>query len=411
MNISNPNPSAPSQIVTSPDPAFPQNLVCFSHLRWNFVFQRPQHLLTRFSSRLKVDYVEEPVFDAAGTQPRLAISQVSPTLQVLVPHLPEGISGEEVDLMQRRLIDEYFQDKNLKDFIFWYYTPMALSFTEHLQPALVLYDCMDELSAFMNAPVQLLRREEALFRLADVVFTGGHSLYESKKRRHPSVHLFPSSIDKDHFVKAREKGHIPPELQQQDRPVLGFAGVLDERLDIQLLANIAFARPSWTIILVGPIVKIDPALLPDLPNLVITGPKNYKDLPDYLRGWDLGLIPFLLNESTRFISPTKTPEYLAAGLPVISTPIHDVIHRYAAGEMVEIRADAAGFIRAVEAILAWSPQEYQSWLRRVDKQLAGESWDDTYAEMLAAAQQALLLKSAPAKSAAGKEGDLTMNSY
>jgi len=360
----------------------PANIMCFSHLRWKFVYQRPQHLLSRFSTRFNVFYLEEPVYDSEGPNGYLAFINASPTLHILVSHLPSGITGEETDTLQRKLIDGFLAGRALKDFIFWYYTPMALSFTDHLTPACTIYDCMDQLSAFKDAPVQLLQREQALFKLASIVFTGGYSLFQAKRSKHPFVYLFPSSIEKDHFALARVRGPQQPDQARIGKPIIGYFGVIDERFDVELIKNIALARPDWNIVLIGPVVKISEDSIPTLPNIHMLGQRSYKQLPSYLRDWDVAIIPFLLNESTRYISPTKTPEYLAAGIPVVSTPIHDVAYEYGANNCVKIEKDASGFLKAIQEFLDRSPKAYSTWLKAVDALLELQSWDKTYSEML-----------------------------
>ena len=257
---------------------------------------------------------------------------------------------------------------------------MALEFSGNYEPAIIIYDCMDELSAFKFAPDALQTLEKELLNKADVVFTGGHSLYKAKKDKHHNIHPFPSSIDQDHFAEARNKSVYPEDQVVTDSPKLGFYGVIDERFDIDLVKTIAEERPDWQIILIGPVVKIDPATLPDNKNIQYLGPKTYEQLPDYLAGWDIALIPFLINESTRFISPTKTPEYLAAGLPVISTPITDVIDPYGINNLVHIGKDAQEFIKLVEKSLNEQHTNAER-LCEVDSFLALNSWDKTYEDM------------------------------
>jgi UDP-galactopyranose mutase len=257
---------------------------------------------------------------------------------------------------------------------------MSLPFSDHLDAAAVVYDCMDELSAFSGAPPVLLERERALLARADVVFTGGHSLYEAKRGRHPNVHAFPSSVDVAHFRRARARLPEPPDQASIPHPRIGHYAVLDERLDIDLVAAIADARPDWQIVLVGPVVKIDPASLPRRPNIHYLGGKRYEELPAYLSGWDAAFMPFALNESTRFISPTKTPEYLAAGKPVVSTPVTDVVRTYGERGLVQIADTPAGFVAALERILT-TGDERRPWLDDVDRTLGEMSWDQTWARM------------------------------
>jgi glycosyltransferase involved in cell wall biosynthesis len=353
------------------------DLVCFSHLRWDFVYQRPQHLLSRWAREHRVIFVEEPIPTEGNA--RLEISTRQSGVQVVVPHLPDSV-GQDADAVQARLIDELFAEHEVREFILWYYTPMALDFTRHLKPIVTVYDCMDELSLFAMAPPTLRAQEAELFQRADLVFTGGQSLYEAKRQQHPSVHLFPSSVDTAHFSRAREALVEPPDQATLSRPRLGYFGVVDERMDLELLAGAAEARPSWQWVIVGPVVKIDPADMPRRENIHYLGLKTYQELPAYLAGWDVALLPFAHNDSTRFISPTKTPEYLAAGKPVVSTSIRDVVHPYGQRGLVHIADTPAAFIAAAEAAMREDTAER---LRAVDGFLAEMSWDRTWAEMWA----------------------------
>lgn len=299
-------------------------------------------------------------------------------LTVLVPHLPHGLNPEEAIRLQRQLLDEFIASERINSFVAWYYTPMALLFSDHLQPALTVYDCMDELSAFWGAPAQLLDQEKRLIQRAGVMFTGGYSLYEAKRNRHPHVFAFPSSIDFAHFSLARQPQPDPADQRAIQNPRIGFSGVIDERFDYKLLGELAQRRPEWQFVLLGPIVKIDQALLPKYANVHYLGMKAYKDLPTYFSNWDAAILPFALNESTRFISPTKTPEYLAAGLPVVSTPIRDVIRMYGAKDFVQIADNAQAFEQAIEQALA--SKNSGSWAD-IDAFLNENSWDHTWNEM------------------------------
>lgn len=355
------------------------DLICLSHLRWDFVYQRPQHLLNRCSQNYRVFFFEEPIFTAADTW-HLDISQRDGGVWVAVPHLPQGLNQEKVIALQQNLIDELLEKWAIANPVLWYYTPMALSFTFHLQPQLTIYDCMDELSAFRGAPAILQDLEAQLFRQADLVFTGGQSLYEAKRHRHSNIHPFPSSIEAAHFAQAKQPLPDPADQAEIPHPRLGFYGVIDERMDLELIEGIARERPDWHLVLVGPVVKIDPASLPQLPNIHYLGGKSYQELPHYLAGWDVALLPFARNESTRFISPTKTPEYLAAGKPVVSTSIRDVVHPYKERGLVEIADTVPEFVAAVETCL--HPDRYGTeWLEQVENFLAQTSWDKTWSTM------------------------------
>jgi glycosyltransferase involved in cell wall biosynthesis len=354
----------------------PQDLVCLSHLRWDFVFQRPQHLMTRWAREQRVFYVEEPVF---GDGPaRMELGTRPGGVIVATPQLPEDLTAAEIVAAQRRLLAELLETHGVVEPLLWYYTPMALPFSRQVGAGAVVYDCMDELSAFAGAPPALRALETELLERADVVLTGGHSLYEAKRGRHRSVHAFPSSVDVAHFAGARRPIAEPADQGAIARPRLGFFGVIDERMDIALLDAVAAARPEWQLVLIGPVVKVDEAALPRRANIHYLGKKAYEELPAYLAGWDVALLPFALNESTRFISPTKTPEYLAAGRPVVSTPIRDVVRPYGETGLARIAATPAEFVVAVEAALA---DDRATLAAAADAFLAQTSWDQTFARM------------------------------
>lgn len=356
-----------------------RDLVCLSHLRWDFVYQRPQHLLSRCARTRRVFFVEEPIFDKEPA-PRLTLSIRDDGVRVVVPHLPAERSEAENNAAQRALINQLLLEQSINNYVLWYYTPMALAFTGHLQPRAIVYDCMDELSAFRGAPAVMREREARLLARANLVFTGGQTLYEAKRASHPNIHPFPSSIDRAHFAQARDFKADPTDQAGIAHPRLGFFGVIDERMDLALLDRIAQARPDWQLVMIGPIVKIDPAELPRHPNIHYLGGKRYEELPTYLAGWDVALLPFALNESTRFISPTKTPEYLAAGKPVVSTPIRDVVRPYGQMKLAYIAEPNDDFILAIETALNQTAQA-SNWLQRVDDFLARTSWDQTWLGM------------------------------
>ncbi len=354
-------------------------LLCLSHLRWSFVYQRPQHLMARFARDYPVFFFEEPI---ASDEPRpwLETRREEGGVEVLVPRLPHGWAGREAEQAQRELLDSFLAERGRGRLILWYYTPMSLAFTEHLKADAVVYDCMDELSAFRGAPPELVTRERELLARADLVFTGGYSLYEAKRELHANAHPFPSSVDIAHFGAARDPQPDPTDQAPIGHPRLGFYGVIDERFDIELLAAIAERRPDWQFVMIGPVVKIDPASLPQRPNVHFLGGKVYDELPQYLAGWEVALMPFALNESTRFISPTKTPEYLAGGCPVVSTPITDVVRTYGDSGVVRIAGSADEFVDACEAALR-DAADRDRLLRTADAVLADMSWDATWAQM------------------------------
>jgi glycosyltransferase involved in cell wall biosynthesis len=354
------------------------DLLVFSHLRWDFVFQRPQHLLSRHALYRRVFYFEEPVFGMTEI-PRLHLRETIENVTVVIPYLPSTISPEKIEQAMTELVDELVYEEELIDYTTWYYTPMALGFSKHLEPKSIIFDCMDELSLFKGAPDILIQREKELLQIADLVFTGGHSLYEAKKSHHHNIHPFPSSIDYEHFSQARQKLIEPDDQVNIPHPRIGFYGVLDERFDVELLMQIADLRPDYQFVMVGPVVKIDPRTLPHRTNIHYLGKKDYHALPLYLAGWDCAIMPFAHNDSTKFISPTKTPEFLAAGRPVVSTSIRDVVDPYGIQKLVHIADRPEDFVDAID--LALTELKNPEWLDKVDHTLQNHSWDLTFSKM------------------------------
>ena len=352
-------------------------LIVFCHLRWDFVFQRPQHLMTRLAEHYDILIVEEPVYTEG--QAHLKKTAVAPNITVCQPHTAvqhHGFHDDQIPVLQGLLADLVPEGERP---VVWFYTPMALPLLQGFDPSLVVYDCMDELAAFKNPPKQLLQRESALLNIADLVFTGGPSLYEAKKNRHPNAHCFSSSVDAAHFRQAKNTEISHPEQANIPHPRLGFYGVIDERFDTELVRRMAEAHPEWQIVLVGPVVKIDPAELPRAANVHYMGQRTYDELPKFLAGWDVCLLPFAMNDSTKYISPTKVLEYMAAELPSVSTPITDVKVPY--GDVVAIAATPEEYIAACERMLALSADEKAALAQRMREVVANTSWDKTAARM------------------------------
>ena len=358
-----------------------QHLVVFSHLRWNFVYQRPQHLLSRLARHYRIVFVEEPVLTAEAAH--IEASSPCAGVDVLRPHTTIDAAGFHDDQLAslQPLVCDYLSERGVTDYLVWLYTPMALPMLNGLSPRAVVYDCMDELAAFKNAPRQMKQRETALLKRADVVLTGGPRLYEAKRPFNPSTLCLPSAVDAAHYSAERARG----DAQAMERahalqgliegPRLGFFGVIDERIDLDLVAQVADADPDWQVIMVGPVVKIDPAHLPQRPNLHWLGAQPYDLLPQLVAGWDVCLMPFALNESTAFISPTKTLEYMAAGKPVVSTAVHDV--KVLFGDVVAIADRGGAFIDACRAQLAETPVQARERSVRVQACVRRYSWEKT----------------------------------
>lgn len=356
------------------------HLIVFSHLRWDFVYQRPQHLMSRLARDYRVLFVEEPVHRSDGP-PRFDAFSGAPGVQVLRPCTPVAAPGFHDDQLPvlKSLLAAYLSEHGIDDYLVWCYTPMALPLLGQMRPRALVYDCMDELAAFAGAPRQLGQREAALLKAADLVFTGGPSLYEAKRASTRNVHCLPSAVEALHFAPPpeafdSEEARDADSLQRDiPHPRLGFFGVIDERLDRALVAHLADARPDWQIVMVGPVVKIDRDSLPQRPNLHWLGMQPYARLPFLLADWAVCLLPFASNDATRFISPTKTLEYMAAGKPIVSTAVPDVAALY--GDVVAVAQDAPSFLRACEEALAETPAARASRRQRMAKRVAGHSWD------------------------------------
>jgi UDP-galactopyranose mutase len=365
-----------------------QNLVCVSHLRWDFVWQRPQHLLSRLAKTNRLFFVEEPIAVAADEPQRLdhyvwqgPKGETVTVLRLMQPmENPRWIGhGDSLtDATYQRLLKKELVQRGVQNPDLWLYTPMAQGFIDALAPANVIYDVMDQLSAFKGAPVEIVARDRAILRRADIVFTGGASLYRDKAPHNPNTHLFPSGVEIDHFA-----GHdglmMPSELVAMPRPILGYFGVIDERMDLALLAAMAEQHPEWSIVLIGPVVKIDYQELPQAPNLHYLGMRAYSELPAYLAQFDVALIPFAMSEATRYLSPTKTLEYMAAHKPIVSTPIPDVIELY--GSVVRVGCTHDEFIAHVDHALCRDNFKQRQALER--RLLEQYTWDATAHKMAA----------------------------
>ncbi len=372
------------------------HLIVFSHLRWDFVYQRPQHLLSRIARTHPVIYIEEPVhseesahFEETGPAPGVVV--LRPHTSVCEP----GFHPDQIRVIQP-LLAEFLRTNGIDETMAWFYTPMALPLLSTLDPSVVVYDCMDELASFKDAPQGMREQEQALMKCADIVFTGGVSLYEAKREMHRNLHCQPSAVDVDHFAPSRLDEFSPHAWQalslqaHLNRPRLGYFGVIDERMNLKLLAALADAHPQWSIVMVGPIAKIDPSTLPWRDNIHWLGPQPYGRLPYLVRDWDVCLMPFALNDATQYISPTKTLEYLAAEKPVVSTAVRDVVSLY--GDVVHIASTQADFIDLCGSVLALAERPRPLSRSAGSHGVAHLSWHATAEAMLNLIHQAMRKK-------------------
>lgn len=351
------------------------DLICFSHLRWDFMVRRPQHLMTRWARDRRVWFFEEPD-PRPSHSAYLDVRRSDSHVQIVTPHLPAGADATRT---LRMLLTAMMAQQEIREYVAWYYTPHAVSFTDQLRPLATVYDCMEEVPATRGGNGERTQElEQELCRRADLIFTGGQSLYEARRSLYPSVHAFPNAVDFPHFVQARMRTDDPPDQATIPHPRLGWYGVIDERVDLDLISGIAWRRPDWHIVLVGPVVRISPAALPQAPNIHYLGNKPYRVLPRYLAGWDVAIMPFVRNESTWFLSPSKTPEYLAGGRPIVSTSIRDVMRPYGALGLVEIADTPKEFEEATKRLLA---NESQARWQSNDAYLEKVSWESTWRAM------------------------------
>ena len=387
------------------------SLVCISHLWWDWVWQRPQHLLSRLARHYPVFWAEEPRieigeayegFDVREERPNLHVSRLTfrsdaPTFWSRLDEVLDRTGGHafkvsdsirEASLLfdspaQERLereVRDYVASWRRGPLILWLYTPVVVHFIDLLQPDLVVYDVMDELAAFKFAPARLKEQEQELITRADLVFTGGPSMYTTRQGRHPDLHLFPSGVEQEHFAQALAPDlAVPDDVRALDHPIVGFFGVVDERIDLDLLAGAAAARPDWNWVMIGPVLKIEETSLPRLPNIHYLGKQDYRQLPAYLKAFDVAMLPFARNEATRFISPTKTLEYMAAHKPIVSTSIKDVITLY--GSVARIADMPAELVAQVQAALDEGPAERARRNEQEQELLGRYAWDTIAGEM------------------------------
>jgi glycosyltransferase involved in cell wall biosynthesis len=361
-------------ITNSTEPAqdlntWPQyySMIVFCHLRWDFVFQRPQHLMTRMSGDRRMLFIEEPVQYSPEEENTANLIKVSEHIHVLQPKV------RNIDAI-REILPDYILNKSIP--VGWFYSAAFVSLSDVLQYEAIVYDCMDELTLFKEAPIELINQEKQLIKIADVVFTGGKSLYESKKELHDNVFCFPSSVDEQHFGTAKKELPVPDDIRNISGDIVGYFGVIDERIDLELIAQTADMLTEVSFVMIGPLAKITEADLPRRQNIRYLGMKHYSELPAYLGRFTIAMMPFALNEATKFISPTKTLEYMAAGKPIISTRITDVVTDYS--DVVSLVQTPEDFAQAIEEMIILDRDFHETKYNSI---LANTSWDATANQM------------------------------
>jgi glycosyltransferase involved in cell wall biosynthesis len=390
------SPTTPASALLGKDDSF--GIIVFSHLRWNFVWQRPQQFLSRFAANHPVLFVEEPDFRLEdGANPILIIENAGENVTSVTVALPANLRGKpEVAQIMRHYTQEAIAQVNeggeFDNPLLWYYSPMEAAWSlGYFEGRGVVYDCMDELSQFRGAPPELIENEKRLIDAADVVFTGGYELWTKKSKQHPNCHFFGCGVEYDHFSKAQnDMTPIPEDVRELPRPIIGWFGVVDERVDYDLIKKAAELRPDWSFVLVGPVVKVDPASLPQAPNIHWLGGRDYKELPNYCRAYDVCMMCFALNEATEYINPTKALEYLATGKPVVSTPVRDVVRQYT--DTVLIAKSPEDFVACVERALNSPDPEM---IRRGMERAREAGWERTVEKMQELIGEAIDAKTPP----------------
>ncbi|HKP92663.1 MAG TPA: glycosyltransferase [Chthoniobacterales bacterium] len=367
--------AAPPVHTTKTDP-YP--IIVHSHLGWDWVWQRPQQFLSRFSKRHPILFIEAPYPSAKASVARATLREISdyPNIIVLQMEMPAARwnDGAWVDKKRRQLVQSVLAGplgKRFESPVQWFYDPMAVTaFAGHLNERAIVYDCMDELSLFRGSPPELVRRERELLAVADVVFAGGPKIWRAKREFNKNCFSFGCGVDAKHFARARNPElPVPQDIADRPHPVYGYVGVVDERIDYDLLAALA-DHGDGSVVIVGPSTKVDPATFPQRPNLYWLGGRDYSELPAYAKGFDVCLMPFAINDATAFINPTKALEYMGTGRPIVSTAIDDVVDQFS--EVVAIARDHTDFILKARASAA-RPDE-----RRIRRGLAlvrRNSWE------------------------------------
>jgi glycosyltransferase involved in cell wall biosynthesis len=399
----------PSPLASKPAEYADAPIIVHSHLRWDFVWQRPQQLLSRLAQRNRVLFVEEPIYLDDAVTPRLDLSEPMDRVHRAVPMLPGELRGDYDksivvirELVRRHLAADGALGGMFANPIQWFYTPMpAPAMIGAFDERAVVYDCMDELSKFRFAPAALVDRERYLMAQADVVFAGGFKLSQSKAKYPSNVHFFGCGVDVAHFATARSADvEVPREIASLTKPVIGYYGVIDERIDYDLLRSLAESIPDAELVMLGPVVKVDPAELPQGRNIHWLGQRQYAELPAHVKGFDVCLMPFALNEATEYINPTKTLEYMAAAKPIVSTAVSDVVHNFT--PVVAVAHSYAQFVHAVRAAIESPDQEL---IARGLEQAKSNSWESIVSRMERIIRDAIRTLESRSERVAGARAD------
>ena len=347
MNV----PAAPISPCDSSgeDPTQRPPLVVFSSQRWHFAWQRTQQLLTRLASNYRITVVEPPL--TTHRDAYLECTPVAHGITLAVPHTrcdPGGFHADQFPVTAR-LLAQFMREHAIVAPLVWLDTPAALPLVQALAPRAVVYDCHDDAAAH-GGDDGLRHLEEQLMRVADVVIAGGPSLYESHRARHANVHCIANAVAAAHFAPPSPSAKSIEAVSARaihaaiPNPRLGFFGVIDERIDLELLARVADLRPDWQIVMAGPLRGVTPAALPQRGNLMWLGAQTYAILPHLQAHWDLCLLPFKVDACAHHAAPIEALEFLAGQKSVVATPVHDVAALH--GHIVRLAHGAHAFVEA-----------------------------------------------------------------
>ena len=366
-------------------------IIAICHLSWDWVWQRPQQFLSRLSETHPVLFVETHCTSTPVSFTRTRAARHYHQVTILEIHLPaqHWSDGEYIDKERRRVLKDRLTGEfngRFDDAILWFNDPMAVTaYAGQLGEHMIVYDCMDELSQFHGAAPELIERERELTRIADVVFCGGRKMRDKRLSLNPNTHFYGTGVDCDHFGSSlSDQLSVSPEIAELPGKVLGYFGVVDERLDYDLITALADACADWSIAMVGPVAKINPTSLPRRPNLHWLGARPYEQLPAITKGFDVCLMPFAINAATEYINPTKALEYMAAGRPVVATAINEVKSNFSGVSRIARNHD--DFIKLCRRE-ARSPS--RSRIQRGLKLAADNTWEAITAKMQGHINEAL----------------------
>ncbi len=348
-------------------------IVCFSDISWNVKFQRPHQLFSQAKRINIIIFIEKPLLQRSG-KPNHFISRVSDNILILTPVITDEDPESTIHETVEQLLTEKLKSHNTTEYICWYYSPKAINYSQKLTPKLIIFDCMDECCGYEGADTEVNESEKKLLEVTDLVFTGGRSLCNAKKLLHKNVHLFPDSIDYERFngnTKQAKKNII-----KKPAAKIGYFGVIDERLDLNLLDKIAANKPKWKFEIAGPIVENMHGKLPERKNITFTGDIRDEEIPSIIGEWDAAILPYSKNNSTENTAPSRLLVYFAANKNIVSTSINDIVHYFGENGMVRIADEPDDFVKALEAAIKYKPEA--EWQKKVDSIIRKTTWEKTW---------------------------------